>query len=38
MPIFIDFRSVVEYVAKYCNKVETGSNGLALILSDVALR
>ena len=35
MSILIDSRSVIEYVAKYCNKVETGSNGLASILSGV---
>ena len=35
MSILIDSKSVVEYVAKYCNKVETGSNGLASILSGV---
>ena len=35
MSILIDSRSVIEYVAKYCNKVETGSNGLSSILSGV---
>ena len=35
MSILIDSKSVIEYVAKYCDKVETGSNGLASILSSV---
>ena len=35
MSILIDSKSVIEYVAKYCDKVETGSNGLESILSSV---
>lgn len=33
MSILIDSKSVIEYVAKYCDKVETSTNGLASILS-----
>ena len=35
MSILIDSRSVIEYVAKYCNKVEIGTNGLSKILTGV---
>jgi hypothetical protein len=35
MSILIDSKSVVEYFAKYCIEVETGSNGFASILSSV---
>jgi hypothetical protein len=35
MSILIDSTSVIEYVAKYCNKVETATKGLSNILSSV---
>ena len=35
MPILIDSNAVIEYVAKYYNKVRTASEGFANILSGV---
>jgi hypothetical protein len=35
MSILIDSTSVIEYVAKYCNKTETASKGLSNILRSV---